>query len=85
MLHSKTIVVDGVWSSIGSMNFDNRSLAFNNETNLVVWDRPFGALMDSTFVDDLTRAREITLPEFERRPWTARMVELASSAFQRIL
>src|SRR5262249_597369 len=36
MLHSKTIVVDGVWGSIGSMNFDNRSMAFNAESNLVV-------------------------------------------------
>jgi cardiolipin synthase len=53
MLHSKTIVVDGLWSSIGSMNFDNRSMAFNNESNLVVLDAPFGAQMDSTYLDDL--------------------------------
>jgi cardiolipin synthase len=85
MIHAKTIVVDGVWGTIGSMNFDNRSLAFNDESNLVVWDRAFGALMDSTFLDDLRRSREITLNEFQKRPWTARMVELAASVFQRLL
>jgi cardiolipin synthase A/B len=85
MMHAKTVVADGIWGSIGSMNFDNRSLAFNNESNLVVWDRDFGALMDSTFMDDLTRSREIRLAEFQRRPWTARMVELGSSVLQRIL
>src|SRR3954469_18461977 len=45
MIHSKTIVVDGVWSTVGSMNFDNRSLAFNNESNLLVLDSRFGAHM----------------------------------------
>ena len=67
------------------MNFDNRSLAFNNESNLVVWDRGFGALMDSTFLEDLRFSREVTLGDFEKRPWAARMVELASSVFQRLL
>ena len=38
MMHAKTFVVDGVWSTVGSMNFDNRSLAFNNESNLVALD-----------------------------------------------
>ena len=85
MMHAKTAVADGVWGTIGSMNFDNRSLAFNNETNLVIWDRAFGALMDSTFLADLGRSREILPAEFARRPWTARMVELCASVFQRIL
>jgi cardiolipin synthase len=85
MMHAKTIVADGLWGSIGAMNFDNRSLAFNNESNLVVWDREFGALMDTTFFDDLRYSREITLPEFERRPWVSRMVELAASVMQRLL
>ena len=85
MIHSKTIVADGLWGSIGSMNFDNRSLAFNNETNLVVWDRAFGATLDSTYLDDLKRSREIVLPEFKKRSWTDRIVELGASAFSRLL
>lgn len=85
MMHAKTFVSDGIWSSIGAMNFDNRSFAFNNESNLVVWDRDFGRLMDSTFFDDLRYSREIRLPEFQRRPWAERMVELGATVFSRLL
>lgn len=85
MIHAKTIVADGTWSTIGSMNFDNRSLAFNNETNLVVWDPAVGAQLDSVYFDDLTRSREILLAEFKSRPITTRMVEMSASLFQRIL
>ena len=85
MMHAKTMVVDGLWASIGAMNFDNRSLAFNNESNLVIWDRAFGAGMDSTFFADLAFAREIRLAEFTKRPWTVRLVELGASVLQRIL
>jgi cardiolipin synthase len=85
MMHAKTVVADGIWGSIGSMNFDNRSLAFNNESNLVVWDRAFGAEMDSVFVDDLRYAREIKLAEFGRRPIVERMVELGANVLSRLL
>jgi cardiolipin synthase len=85
MMHAKTIVVDGVWCTIGSMNFDNRSLAFNNESNLVAWDSGLGAVMDSTFLADLTLTREIRLADFQRRPVTARMVELAATFITRLL
>ena len=85
MMHSKTIVADGTWGTIGSMNFDNRSLAFNNESNLVVWDPAVGAVMDSTYLADLTFSREIVLESFRKRPITARAVELAASIFSRLL
>ena len=85
MMHAKTIVADGTWSTIGSMNFDNRSLAFNNESNLVIWDAAIGARLDATYVDDLTRAREIDLAQFRKRPLTARMVEMGASVLQRLL
>jgi cardiolipin synthase len=85
MMHSKTFVVDGMWGSIGSMNFDNRSLAFNNESNLVFLDSTQGALMDATFMDDLTRSKEITLAEFKRRPWYLRLVEGGAGLLSRVL
>ena len=85
MIHSKTLVVDGIWSSIGSMNFDNRSLAFNNESNLVVLDRGFGASMDSTFFADLRHAKEITLADFNKRsPWE-RVLEVGAVMLSRLL
>ncbi len=85
MIHAKTIVADGVWSTIGSMNFDNRSLAFNNESNLVAWDARLGAILDSTFLDDLRYAREIRLAEFKKRSMTDRLIELGSSVLSRLL
>src|SRR3954464_5429288 len=85
MIHSKTIVVDGLWSAVGSMNFDNRSLAFNNESDLVVLDPGFGAAMDSTFFDDLRHAKEISLAEFRKRsPWE-RLLETGAVMLSRLL
>jgi cardiolipin synthase len=85
MIHSKTIVADGVWSSVGSMNFDNRSMAFNNESNLVVLDSTFGKQMDSVFTDDLCNAKEIKLDTFKRRSVWSKMLESASSLVARLL
>jgi cardiolipin synthase len=85
MIHSKTLVVDGLWSSVGSMNFDNRSLAFNNESDLVVLDSGFGAAMDSTFFTDLRYAKEIKLDEFRRRsPWE-HLLEIGAVTLSRLL
>src|SRR5581483_2143959 len=85
MLHSKTIVADGLWSSVGSMNFDNRSMAFNIESNLVVLDPAFGAQMDSIFFDDLRYAKPITLSEFKRRSLWERMLESGATLLSRLL
>lgn len=85
MMHAKTFIIDGIWGTIGSMNFDNRSLAFNNESNFVFLDRGLGAQMDSTFMDDLTRAKEITLAEFQQRPWWHHVIENGASLLSRLL
>lgn len=75
MMHAKTFVVDGVWSSIGSMNFDTRSLAANDESTLLVLDRGFGARMDSLFLADLPHAREVELSTFAERGLVQRVRE----------
>jgi cardiolipin synthase A/B len=85
MMHSKTIVADGIWSSIGSMNFDNRSMAFNDESNLVVLDTAFGAQMDSVFLGDLRQSKEIKLAEFERRSTWSKLLELGATLLSRLL
>ena len=85
MIHSKTIVVDGLWSTIGSMNFDNRSMAFNDESNLVVLDSAFGAQMDSVFFDDLRYAKQINLEEFQRRSAWTKMLEAGATLLSRLL
>ena len=85
MMHSKTFIVDGLWGSIGSMNFDNRSLAFNNESNFVFLNPRFGAELNATFMDDLTRSKEITLEEFQKRPWLDRVKENGAALLSRLL
>ena len=85
MLHSKTIVADGLFSAVGSMNFDNRSMAFNNESQLVVMDSTFGVHMDSTFMDDLRYSKEIKLAEFSQRGIFSKMIESIASVMSRLL
>jgi cardiolipin synthase len=85
MMHAKTIVADGLWSSVGSMNFDNRSMAFNNESNLDVLDPGFGAQMDSVFTDDLKYSKEIKLPEWHRRSLFEKAREWGAQKFWRVL
>jgi cardiolipin synthase len=85
MMHSKSFIADGMWGSIGSMNFDNRSLAFNNESNFVFLDASLGAQMDATFMDDLTRSKEMILSEFEKRPWYNHVIENGAALLSRLL
>jgi cardiolipin synthase len=85
MMHAKTFVIDGMWSTVGTINIDNRSLAYNDESNLMVHDAAVGAVMDSLFLADLRYAREITLPEFRRRRWTQRVLELSATLISRLL
>jgi cardiolipin synthase len=85
MMHAKTLVADGIWGSIGSMNFDNRSLALNSEATLLVLDQRIGAVLDSLFLEDLQLAEEILPERFRRRPWTQRLLERAAGLLARVL
>ena len=84
-LHAKTFVVDGAWVSIGTMNFDNRSLALNDESTLMVLDSAVGRRMEEVFRDDLGESKEIDLATFRRRPWTRRIAEWAANQITRLL
>lgn len=85
MMHAKTMVVDGLWSYIGSMNFDNRSLSFNNESLLVALDKNFGAQMDSIFMDDIKWSKEMKLEEFKKRPLSGKILEWGAQKLRRVL
>ena len=75
MFHVKGLVVDGVFSSIGSTNFDNRSFRLNDEANLNVLSREFGAIQQRVFENDWANARRIQLSEWQDRPWRERLQE----------
>lgn len=72
-LHAKVMVVDGLWSSVGSTNFDNRAFRLNDEANLNVFDAGFAAQMERTLAADKQVSREITLDEWRRRPWHVKL------------
>ena len=84
-LHAKTFVADGQWVTIGSMNFDNRSMALNDEATLMVLDPVIGQQMDGIFRDDLAHAEEVTQPRFNERSWFQRLGERATSLITRVL
>ena len=74
-LHSKSIVVDGVWSSIGSTNFDWRSFVHNNEISVCVIDREFAASMEHMYANDLADSHEITPAAWKKRGLRERVKE----------
>jgi cardiolipin synthase len=75
VLHAKTAVIDGGWSTIGSANIDRRSFIHNYELNVVIIDPAFGASMESAFNEDLRDSKEVTLERWRRRPWSDRFKE----------
>jgi cardiolipin synthase len=85
MMHAKSMVVDGIWSYIGSMNFDNRSLSFNDESLLVALDPAVGAQMNSIFMDDIKSSKEMKLDEFRKRPLSNKILEWCAQKLRRVL
>ncbi|MEO7367493.1 MAG: phospholipase D-like domain-containing protein [Gemmatimonadaceae bacterium] len=85
MMHAKTLVVDGAWVSVGSMNADNRSISFNDESNLVILDEGEGARMERMYLEDLKFAEEIKLDEFSKRPLQERIAEFVCHLVWRVL
>ena len=82
MLHAKTAVIDGVWSTVGSTNLDWRSFLHNQELNAVILGADFGAQMRAVFEADLSASEAITLEQWERRPIGTRMKELLARMWE---
>ncbi len=68
MYHRKVMIIDDLWVSVGSANFDNRSFRLNDEANLNVFDRDFAQEESAAFEKDKLLAREITWQQWKRRP-----------------
>jgi cardiolipin synthase len=78
MMHNKTMVVDGVFSTIGSINFDARSMNRNAEESLAFYDRPFAQRVEEMFDEDLKNCKEITFEAFDHRGLGKRVTEVLS-------
>lgn len=75
MVHAKTLVVDGIWSAIGTINFDNRSMVLNDEVAVVMRDAGIGRLLERQFLEDLDYADEVSLEELRARGVVDRLKE----------
>jgi cardiolipin synthase len=73
VLHSKTVTIDGVWSAIGSSNFDHRSVLFNDEVDAIVLGTDTARDLEERFEEDRTVAKEINLEIWSKRPLTDRI------------
>ena len=82
MYHCKLMIIDSLWTSVGSANFDNRSFRLNDEANLNVIDREIAAAETEKFDQDRERSREVTYRDWINRPTWQRVTD-ASAALLR--
>lgn len=75
MLHTKLLVIDSEFVSVGSTNFDIRSIRLNDEASLNVYNREFAARMISVFESDLKASKQYSLARWEKRPWREKILE----------
>jgi len=85
LLHAKTVLIDGVWSTIGSTNLDWRSFTNNQEINAIVLGQDFGAQMQAMYEKDLESSKQITLEDWRKRSIVARIKERAARFWARFL
>ena len=85
MMHAKSIVADGRFVSAGTMNFDNRSMSFNDETTLIAVDDGLGRRMEQLFESDMRQSREITAASHAKRGIKAKLLDHGWSMLARVL
>ena len=78
MYHCKVMVIDDLWVSVGSTNFDNRSFRLNDEANLNIYDADFARRQVNDFEEDRKRAHRVTLAEWQHRPLSEKILEHAA-------
>jgi cardiolipin synthase len=81
MMHAKVMVVDGLWSVLGSTNFDNRSFGLNDEVNVAILGRELAARLEADFAADLALSAAIGIEDWRCRP----LAERAFALFARVL
>jgi cardiolipin synthase len=82
VLHSKTVVIDGVWSVIGSSNFDHRSVIFNDEVDAVVLGSDTADQLETMFQDDQNAATPIALRAWKGRSLPERLTEVFATVWE---
>ena len=85
MIHAKTSVIDGLWSTIGSLNLDNLSLRYNFESNIVSRDKLFAFELEKQFLLDLGKSEELTLEKWSKRRFVVKLAEILIWPFRKLL
>ncbi|GKS59624.1 cardiolipin synthase B [Nitrospira sp.] len=81
LLHTKAMTIDGVWSTVGSMNFDNRSMALNDELNVIFYSATIATRVEEILEEDLTHSRIVSRESLEDRSWFGRIVGTLMTPF----
>jgi cardiolipin synthase len=76
------MVVDAVWATVGTTNFDNRSFAHNEENNVCVFDAALACALQETFLADLAGCDRVNLREWRRRGLIERVGEFIAAFLQ---
>ena len=76
IIHSKTVLVDGTWATVGSMNLDSASLLYNFEANLITTNTKFIEELAAHFVRDMHTSKEVTLTEWKARFFVEKIPEI---------
>ena len=82
LIHQKVIVIDGLWSHVGSTNFDARSLEINEEISVGIIDEKVAATLKQACLDDLAHCREVKLQDWRKRPLSHRLLDRIAYAMQ---
>lgn len=81
LLHTKVMIIDGVWATVGSTNFDNRSMAMNDELNVMFYDQRIAKHLEEIFVEDVAHSSKLTREQLENRDWLHRSLSVLLSPF----
>jgi cardiolipin synthase A/B len=83
MTHVKTLIVDNLWSVIGTTNVDNRSFEHNDEVNLAVRDEAVAGRLIADFHADLTRSSEVVATKWRQRPILEKLIGTVAWVLER--
>jgi len=85
VLHAKSAVIDGIWSTTGTFNFDYLSLRVNLEVNISVLDARFASTLERSFLEDFEQCREVSRVDFRFRPLGQRLLEFIAYRLRKFL
>ena len=81
LLHTKMMIIDGTWATVGSTNLDNRSMAMNDELNVMFYDRTIAKRLEEIFAADVAYSHKVSREQLENQDWLHRALGILLSPF----